>query len=651
MVVGLSRGHAAGLMISGDELMRDRRVATPARAPGAIPSRRTQAWFWLRSRGLMARQACRNVLDVDLRRWRPDRRMRDAPVLAQIRTPLWTDGRAEEFVLVAGKVHNLRMAAGAFHGAEIPAGACLSFWQQLRRPTARRGFVIGREIRHGCVVPTLAGGICQLSNALATAATQAGMEWVERHGHSARIEATADAAADPAAMADATVFWNYVDLKIRAPFAWRIEVALTADELVLTLRGVRTEATSPRPATHIVTPDVASRPVARSCLTCGETSCSLYQPWRVRGMRRAWLLDTRTPELARYLQQRDDAVDVFTPDLPAAWRRWLPARYRGPAPTAFVADAATKPVMASGWNWLRRKTWLRLWARRPGGRRQSSILDGQRWLAESYARRLSPEHTVLVIDQGLLPHLQRAGVLGGRRYEVLATSLPMDDIQRRLDQAGTYRAGKGADAGTLTDFRADPLLVEAEQQAMRGAHRIVTAHAEVAAYWRSRGVSVHVLPWECPPVVRRARVTNEEPVIVLASSALARKGAHELAEALRSWPCRLIVLGSRPDDATMFSGIDVSYATYEGDWVSRADVVVLPAHVEHSPRAALRALAWGIPVVASPACGLQGVPGVAVVPAGDVPALRGAMQALWLPDHHDAPAAPPLLQAFSRTAP
>ena len=41
----------------------------------------------------------------------------------------------------------------------------------LGRITARKGFVLGREIREGCVVPTVGGGICQLSNALATAAT------------------------------------------------------------------------------------------------------------------------------------------------------------------------------------------------------------------------------------------------------------------------------------------------------------------------------------------------------------------------------------------------------------------------------------------------------------------------------------------------
>ncbi|MNX44761.1 hypothetical protein D3C86_752580 [compost metagenome] len=53
---------------------------------------------------------------------------------------------------------------------------------------------------------------------------------------------------------------------------------------------------------------------------------------------------------------------------------------------------------------------------------------------------------------------------------------------------------------------------------------------------------------------------------------------------------------------------------------------MLPAHVEHAPRALLRAVAAGVPVVASTACGLAGVPGVHEVAPGDIDALRTALQ-------------------------
>ena len=50
--------------------------------------------------------------------------------------------------------------------------------------------------------------------------------------------------------------------------------------------------------------------------------------------------------------------------------------------------------------------------------------------------------------------------------------------------------------------------------------------------------------------------------------------------------------------------------------------VVLSAFVEHNPRPLLRAIAHGIPVIASEACGVAGLPGVTTVTAGDSAQLR-----------------------------
>ncbi|HVR67716.1 MAG TPA: glycosyltransferase, partial [Verrucomicrobiae bacterium] len=61
------------------------------------------------------------------------------------------------------------------------------------------------------------------------------------------------------------------------------------------------------------------------------------------------------------------------------------------------------------------------------------------------------------------------------------------------------------------------------------------------------------------------------------------------------------------------------------DALSTARLVVLPAWIEDQPRRLLRAIAAGIPVIASDACGLEGVAGVTTVPVGDVLALRNAV--------------------------
>ncbi len=583
------------------------------------PPRRIDAIdFWLRSRLLATAHGLRETLRPSARRWPRADALADAPLLARFSSPLWTDGRDDEFALVAGKVQNLRVARGAFDAIEIPAGEVLSFWRQLGRPSAWRGFVQGRELRGGCVVPTLAGGLCQLSNALATVGARAGLELVERHAHTARIE---QAAAAPDDAVDATVFWNYVDLKLRARHAWRLEVELTATELVLRIRAYAPRV-APRVmwrAPHDVGADAPSPPVARGCLSCDRNDCFRHRPALPAAAqgRTAVLLDAWTPEFACYLEARHPDADRMqrAPVRLAFWRPMTDWR-GGEAPVH-------RPWLAS----VRGALWRRLWARQEGGRRQAGVIDAQRWLAQAFATRLLPEHTQLVVDQALLPHLQRLGALDGRAFTVLAGALPMAEIEARLDAA----AARWPDDATLRDFRAAPSMVRAEAQAFARAAAVVTPHAEVAATMATAApqATLERLEWVLPGITSRANRTPDDgaPLIVLPASALARKGARELAEALRDSGWRLRVLGTPSADASLWQGIALDTARDpRADWLDGARVVVLPAHVEHAPRAALRALAAGVPVVASTACGLAGLQGLREVSAGDVEGLRAALR-------------------------
>ncbi|MDP9913961.1 hypothetical protein J2W27_006099 [Variovorax boronicumulans] len=585
------------------------------------PPRRIDAIdFWLRSRLLATAHALRETLRPSARRWPTGQHaLADAPVLAQHRSPLWSDGRADEFPLVAGKVHNLRVARPAFDAVEVPAGEVLSFWRQLGRPGAGRGFVVGREVRGGCVVPTLAGGLCQLSNALATVAVRAGFELVERHGHTARIE-QADMPDSDAV--DATVFWNYVDVKLRARHAWRLEVALTDTELVVRIRARTPRAVPAEPVTLRRTNDdtPTALPRARGCLSCDQTACFRHRPPVDVGAegRTAVLVDGWTPEFARHLREAHPQAQRMQP-VPlrlAFWRMPAAGWHREPATNAAVTTAWAAS--------LRRAVWQRLWARQ-AGRRQASLIDGQRWLAQAFAARLVPAHTHLVVEQSLLPHLQRLGALDGRRITVLASALPMAEIEKRLDAASQRWPGDA----TLRDFRADASLVRDEALALARAAVVVTPHAAVAQAMATYApqATLQRLDWALPQVKATHSKREEPPLVVFAASALARKGARELAAALQGWPCRLRVLGAPSDDARLWQGIEhIQHMNWQGDWLAGASVVVLPAHVEHAPRALLRAVAAGVPVVASTACGLAGVPGVHEGAPGDIDALRTALQ-------------------------
>jgi vancomycin resistance protein YoaR len=186
--------------------------------------------FWLKSRLLMVRRAALNAL---ARERAPRRRLAALPaaatLLAHDEHRLYTLTDPRERLLEMGKVQNLRIAAAAIDGIVIAPGETFSFWRAAGRATRARGYVVGRELRQGCMIPTIGGGLCQLTNALSRVAHQAGMEIVERHSHSVHPEGFfIDGATD------ATVFWNYVDFRFRSPLAVRI--GATLGETMLAVR-------------------------------------------------------------------------------------------------------------------------------------------------------------------------------------------------------------------------------------------------------------------------------------------------------------------------------------------------------------------------------------------------------------------------------
>ena len=220
----------------------------------------------------------------------PERVAPGGPIAHELRTPIARTGAHPR--LEAGKRQNVQLAATAFHGAVISPDRPLSFWRTLGPATEARGFTWGMEIRSGCAIPAIGGGLCLLSNALFALAVELGWEILERHGHSMAL-------ADPRAL-DATVAYPYVDLRI-APRRGTVVlgVAVRGDVLVVAAHGgerLRVELDREQRE------DAASRdtrirrrvwrglelvedttiaddrqrlpgPALRTCLDCGETAC------------------------------------------------------------------------------------------------------------------------------------------------------------------------------------------------------------------------------------------------------------------------------------------------------------------------------------------------------------------------------------------
>jgi glycosyltransferase involved in cell wall biosynthesis len=83
---------------------------------------------------------------------------------------------------------------------------------------------------------------------------------------------------------------------------------------------------------------------------------------------------------------------------------------------------------------------------------------------------------------------------------------------------------------------------------------------------------------------------------------------------------KIITLGATIEDSNFWQGFD--WEKGGEDWLEIADLVVLPAFVEHKPRRILLAVAHKIPVIVSNACGVKNVAGIKSVENGDALSLR-----------------------------
>ncbi|HWT06771.1 MAG TPA: VanW family protein, partial [Xanthomonadales bacterium] len=349
--------------------------------------------------------------------------------------------------LTLGKVQNLRVAVRRIDGVVVPARAVFSFWRHVGRATRRAGYVRGRELREGCVVPSVGGVLCQLSNALYDAALSAGFEIVERHAHSVVV---------PGSLAetgrDATVFWNYVDLRFRAAQDVRVEATLAADTLAVRFWATAGAAAAAPLVGRVVDAVPSAGTAAHSpgdCATCGIEQCFRHAALRRRPAateRTAFLLDAYWPEYDAYVASVAERRDVMI--LPIDGRRFRTAKYRWN--TASVDSVRQSPAL----------TLLRAYrsrgVARQGAERQRLLLAWADRIAARFASQLSYDVCHLVVMQHLLPGLLAGGHLGGRTYDVLMTGMPMRHVQAALDDA----FARHPESPTLCDFRADPRLVE-----------------------------------------------------------------------------------------------------------------------------------------------------------------------------------------------
>jgi hypothetical protein len=555
---------------------------------------------------LQVKRAALNLSTSSIARFQTSERLAGSAVVAQSRTPLWTNNDEHEKHLLAGKVHNLRLAIRRLDGVEIPASAIFSFWAQVGQASRWKGYVAGRELREGCIIPAIGGGLCQLSNALYDAALKAGFEIVERHAHTRAL---------PGSLAevgrDATVFWNYVDLRFKSSRAFRIEAMMDADFLTVRFRsGLQRDAEQAEGE-----PERSARGVVQvapqSCFTCAALDCFRHVERKpdAKGFgRAAYLVDDYYPEFDDYIRRTRRERDLLA--VPLDGKRFGKRNYAW----------STQGFQQVRQSWA--NTMLRAYRSRrlaeQGAVRQRALLSSSERLARGYARLLKYDVGQVTVMQNLLPFLWRDGYLGGRTFDVLMTTLPLARLHQRLDMAAALHP----ESRPLADFRADERLVRAELAALEQARRIITPHTEVAALYADKAVLVD---WAMPPKKLAYKRGNGARVIFPAAT-VGRKGAYELRAAVRGLDLQLITLGAQLEGTDFWRGLPVENRVGDASWLEGASVVVLPAFVEHRPRRLLEAVACGVPVIASTACGLENVEGVINIPIGDAKALREQLE-------------------------
>jgi Glycosyl transferases group 1 len=209
-------------------------------------------------------------------------------------------------------------------------------------------------------------------------------------------------------------------------------------------------------------------------------------------------------------------------------------------------------------------------------------------------------------------------VLGGRSFDVLMTRLPLAELQATLDRA----AHAWPQSPTLADFRADPALLEAESAALAAARRWITPHSRIA---RLAGAKAEKLAWHLPTPgpARASRGTS----VAFPASTLGRKGAYELRAVAKEMDLPVLLGGPVLEGGGFWDGVRVAPAN--GTLLEDAAVVVLPAWLEDQPRRLLQAVAAGTPVIATDACGLDGMSGATTVSAGNAQALHEAVDEIF----------------------
>lgn len=562
-------------------------------------SRINDAKFRFKSFLLIVQRSLRNI-GSRYQKFHINHTTSNDPVISFSESDLWNpNDNDQNWILTAGKIQNLRLAIKRVNGIDITAGEVFSFWKHIGNPNFGKGYVIGREIREGCIVPTKAGGLCQLSNALYDAALKAGFEIVERHKHSQVI---AGSLAEQ--NRDATVKWNYIDLRFKSSIPFRIEINMDSEKLLVQLKGQK-EKNNHSPETQPVFPSNK----LNDCFSCGNVTCFKH-PTGLSGKQKksitTFVLDEKWEEYNEYIQSIVSEKDFFI--LPLSGNGMIKS-------SRYLWKIPVNNKMKS----LPIETIRRALASRFSSKTNSNIFSAQlkndRKFAYAVAKKIPVECNHLVVSQNLLPFLWEAGALAGRTYDVLMTRLPFEKLHQRLDMA--YK--NNGESKTLNDFRANQYLLDTENNALTKSNKIISPHVEIIDIFKNKSILVN---WNIP--LKKETFKTGGHKILFPSTTIGRKGAYEVRKLAKELDLTIVIKGGVKESDRFWDGVKTEM--YSGMGLEEIGLVIYPTYIENQPRFILKALAAGIPVITTEACGIAAAEHLTIVPTGNYEAFKQACE-------------------------
>lgn len=531
--------------------------------------------FRLKTTGLTIKRGLNNLVSP-VKKFNDNGQLINQTVIAFSQSDLWNPFDNEKnWILTAGKIENLRIAAKKLNGLEIKANEVFSFWRHIGNPNLFQGYVVGREIREGCIVPTVAGGLCQLSNALYDAALHANFDIVERHKHTKVIKGSL-AESDR----DATVKWNYEDLRFKSNFDFRIETELTADKLIVRYKSQQKNINS-----VYETSNNQSFDEINDCYSCGNLACFKH-PDRSSVKQEiattTFILDESWSEFDDYISSIVTEKDRLI--LPLKNNRFLKTdRYNWKA----IHSSNIDFTKLEG---IYRALKLRFASKQNNVFQLMLALDKK--IAIATTKKIKIESTHLVISQNLLPFIYETGILGGRTFDVLMNRLPIQLLHERLD----YAHSKHPQSLTLNDFRASRNLIALENKALNKARKIITPHAEIASIFNNKAEKLN---WHLP--IQNKGISKGSKILFPAS-AVGRKGAYEVKRLVQELDLEIVVSGRAIESDDFWKGLKIE--KFDGNY-DDIGLVIYPTYIENQPRQILKAISKGIPVITTFACGID----------------------------------------------